>query len=100
MFLFCHFGENVSTQFSDINDALAQNDWYLFSNEKQNMLLMVKNQLLFVVLEIFYSHVDHSSKWVILSFYKNFFIWKNKSLSAKSKLVNISNILFFFSGRY
>lgn len=36
--MFCHYGENVTSQFDTINYAIYDCDWYLFPNEVQRIL--------------------------------------------------------------
>lgn len=41
VFIFCEFGEKVSTQFQYFNDELCKCDWYLLPIEMQRILLTV-----------------------------------------------------------
>lgn len=41
IFLYCEFGDNVSSRFSEINDAVYTCDWHLFKFECQKILPIV-----------------------------------------------------------
>lgn len=41
MFVFCHFGEFVSSRFDEINNAMSQNEWYLFPAKIQRVFPLV-----------------------------------------------------------
>lgn len=41
MFVFCHFGEIMSTRFDEIDNAMSQNEWYLFPIRTQRVFPLV-----------------------------------------------------------
>lgn len=40
-FLFCEFGESVTSQCNELNDALCQCEWYLFPIDLQRMFPII-----------------------------------------------------------
>ncbi|XP_031621400.1 odorant receptor coreceptor-like [Contarinia nasturtii] len=46
IFLFCYFGENITSEFTDLNDHIYHCDWHLFPRDIQRMLpiLLINTQ--------------------------------------------------------